>query len=350
MFNVSPLTRAELDTWPIQESGLSTRVLNGARAAQVTTLGDLRAMSDAEIIAIRTLGRVSLRTIHRYFELCDRIERGQQVFLTIREIFDLFLDQDEINVLARRYGLLRLDRSASRNFMTLQEIANETQRTRERIRQVTQQAQAGLTNRMARHCFKPFLLYVTRFMESKGKAITCEECGDLEEQSWLAGYNPCALMLLLHDLNPGSFTALPGVMTTIPHDEAQRAITAAEDWLDGREDLVPLADLHQALAAQGALQSSQFPPGALGKMLDQSGHVGATVDGRYFSFKTGTAPLLLEILLSGEQPAHYRTLGMIYNQHVKPTGRKGHGTLLKHITRSPLFRKTDRGLYAARKT
>jgi len=341
MFKVEPISRERIDAWTIRESGLPTRVVNGSRLARIETIGQLRQKSSEELIALRAIGRISVRDIQRFFDLCKRIEDGTLVFLTIQEVFDLFMDREEMDILARRYGLMRTDLKVSRNFMTLQEIGNELQLTRERIRQVEKIALCNLRSRLASHCLQPFYLYLNAFINSRARVITCEDARDLADQSWLSDYDPCSILLLLHDLSPDRYTEYHGIFSTFSLEVLRTAEAGALAFLAGQDAPVKLTDIVRAL--EGPIGA--WAPAALGKLLDHCDKVAATMDARYFLFTKGSEAFLLELLNQSERPAHYRTLTTLFNDSLKPACRKGNGYILKLLNASQRFVKTERGYY-----
>ena len=341
MFKVEPIARERIDTWTIRESGLPTRVVNGARLAHMATVGQLREKTTAELITLRAIGRISVRDIQRFFDICNRIEKGTLVFITIQEVFDLFLDKEEMDILTRRYGLLRTEHQASRNFMTLQEVGNELQLTRERIRQVESIALTNLKSRLAACCLQPFYLYLRAFIGSRNKAITCQDIADLEGQSWLAGYNPCPILLLLHDLDPSQYTEYNGVFSLLPLNVLRRAEANAQATLEQQARPVNLDELVRTVDnPDGAWTAA-----ALSKLLDHCDKVAATTDGRYFLFAQGSEAFLKELMSQTERPVHYRSLTALFNERLKPACRKGNGYILKLLNASSQFVKTDRGYY-----
>ncbi len=341
MFKVERIARERIDSWPVRGSGLPTRVVNGARLAGIQTVGQLRQKDNEELISLRAIGRISVRDIERFFDLCRRMEDGTLVFITIQEVFDLFLDGEEMDILARRYGLLRTDYQASRNFMTLQEIGNELQLTRERIRQVEKIARSNLESRLAACCLQPFQLYLTAFINSRDKVASCDDARDLEGQSWLSGYNPCSILLLLHDLNPEAYAEYRGLFSTFPAELLQRVKAAALDQLEQQGRPVPCGEVLRALNGPAASWTSA----ALGKLLDHTEQVAAVRDGRYFLPAGASEVFLRELAEEVQRPIHYRALAARFNERLKPASRRGSGYILKLLNASPLFVKADRGYY-----
>ena len=104
MLQVKPVGRGEIDDWTIAKSGLPVRVVNSARSEGIRTIGELRGWKDSELLRLRSLGRISLGHIRSFFALCDEISAGRKSIAEFQEIFQLFLDADESNVLILRYG------------------------------------------------------------------------------------------------------------------------------------------------------------------------------------------------------------------------------------------------------
>ena len=153
-----------IDAWPVDESGLPVRVVNSVLTAGVTTVGQLRAQSDQDLLALRSLGRISLGHIRSFFKLCGQIEQGKQSFNSIRELLPLFLDAPEMKVVTARYGFELEEPTASRNCATLQEIGDAEHKTRERVRQVQETAMQKLRSRLATVCLEPFYIFFAEFI------------------------------------------------------------------------------------------------------------------------------------------------------------------------------------------
>ena len=341
MFKVQPVSREAIDGWPIERSGLPARVVNSARAVGLASVGALRAKDAHALVDMRSIGRVSVREVARFFKLCGQIERGELVFITIQQVFDLFLDGEELNVLTKRFGLFRPDARAARNYMTLQEIGNELSLTRERIRQVEQIVFANLSTRLAQLCLQPFYLYLKAFIDSRERVVEPEDLMDLAGQSWLAGYNPCSITLLLQLVQPEQFTEHHGLFSTYTPEQLNAVHQACLGCLRERGDPVGLADLPTGPGPGGGLLSRV----ALGKLMDHGPGVAATLDDRYFLFQVGTDRFLREQMLQMERPVHYRTLARQFNQRLKPHCRKGNGFILQVLNGSELFVKTERAFY-----
>lgn len=341
MFKVPSISRDAIDNWPISSAGLPTRVVNGTRREGMTAVGELRGKPVEELVSVQSIGRISVRHIQHFFAITDKIERGELVFLSIQEVFDLFLDREEMGVLGRRYGLMRQDRKASRNFMTLQEIGNELDLTRERIRQVEKTARQQLLSRLALHCLQPFYLYVTAFIRSRAYVVTGTDVHDLSGQSWLAGYNPSSILLLLHDLAPAQFTFLNGVFSLLPAEELDQVKDQARAYLEQERKPIGVA----ALCTMLDLHDERWSASGLGKWLAHCPSLTLATDDRIFDLKHGTEAFLSELLKTSDDPLHFRELTQRFNEHIVTDQKCGSGFVLKILNQSDRFEKTSRGYY-----
>ncbi|GEM_PF-613115 len=346
MFKVDPIDRQTIDSWPIAESGLPTRVVNGTREAGILSVGELRRKSDEELFRLRTIGRVSLRDIHNFFNLCQQIESGQLIFITIQQLFDLFLDKEEMTVLIGRCGLQRDDANASRNFMTLQEIGNTMHLTRERIRQVENTALAKLQSRLADVCLQPFYLYLRHFIHSRDQTVDYSEAYDLSGQAWLSDYNPCPVMLLLADLAPDKLTAYNRFFSILPRKTIETLERTAISVLKQESRSMSL----DHIASRVASVAPDIPDISLRKavrvILDYYPQSAPTMDNRYFLYPNGAHDFLTETMQSLSGPTGYRAITNAFNARLKPEGRKGAGYILKLLNEHPACARIDRGQYA----
>ena len=198
MLQVKPVSRDVIDSWPVTGSGLPVRVVNSVAPANVERIGKLRGWSDHDLLALRSLGRISLTNIRSFFKLCGQIEQGKQTFQNIREVFDIFLDNAELKVLTARYGFERQDLAASRSWATLQEIGNAEHKTRERIRQIQETATDQLSSLLATVCLQPFNDYFISYVDKLGRVATCADLAPLQNDPVLSGYNVCSILLRLN--------------------------------------------------------------------------------------------------------------------------------------------------------
>ncbi len=350
MFKVDPIDRQTIDGWPIAESGLPTRVVNGTREAGILFVGDLRGKTDDYLLQLRAVGRISVQDIRNFFDICKQIESGQLIFITIQQLLNLFLDKEEMTVLSGRYGLLREDADASRNYMTLQEIGNSMQLTRERIRQVEHSAQQKLHSRLASACLQPFYLYIRQFINSRQQAVDYPELHDLSGQSWLTGYNPCSIAMLMADLAPEKLVSYSRFFSNISLDSVKKLEQQAVSVL--RQSPGPLG--LDEIVAQVHSPSTSLPDSVLRKhvrvILDHYPHAAPTADHRYFLYPEGAGFFLVEVMRSLSLPCGYRGIANAFNARLKPRARKGAGYILKLLNEHPSCVRVDRGRYTIRES
>jgi hypothetical protein len=339
MYQVKPVDRATIDGWAVREAGLPTRVINSVEAADVRTVGDLRAWPDSKLLRLRSLGRISLDQIHAFFELCGNIEQARQTFTSVREVLTLLLDETQLAVLTARFGLDRPDLVPSGSRVTLQDIGNQTQRTRERVRQVEENGKARLSSRLAALCLQPFTDHVREFIRLRGDAVPSNAMEEMWEDPAFDGLNPCAVTTLISDLYPDRVLLHNGFFSVLDPGTLRQIEQQALELLQAAPAPLAIAEL------AGNLRGPERREGTVGTVLDHVPDVGATRDGRYYLFTTSVVPLVRELLVRLESPAHYRAVTRAYNERVKPRSRKGAGFILDVLNRDPRCSRVDRGLY-----
>ncbi len=345
MLQVAPVKREVIDQWMVAESGLPVRVVNGTRPENVERVGQLRSWSDQDLLALRSLGRVSLGHIRSFFRLCNQIETGKQTFQNIREAVSIFLDGPELKVLSLRYGLDRKDSVASRNCATLQEIGDAEQLTRERVRQVQETAIQKLKSRLATVCLQPFYDFFADYLAAHGKSLTCADAGPLQADAVLGGWNPCGVLLVLSDLAPERVSFYHDVFSTLALDDLRQIEAQAVEVLDHEAAPVPIDRILLALPALPGLDTDVRRRQTVACLLDHCPDVAATVDNRYFLYRNGTQPFLVEIVRELERPVHYRAVTDAFNDRLKPLSRKGAGFVLDRLNENPQCTRVDRGVY-----
>lgn len=348
MLIVKPVTRETIDQWTLAESGLPVRVCNSMRAAGVLRVGELRRWSDAEILRLRSLGHISLGHIHDFFALCHRIEKGEQAFENIKEVLDIFLDEDEFAVISSRYGFQRESLRVSRKCMTLEEIGRQADKTRERIRQIEATAKHKLSSRLGSVCLQPFYDYFRSILESLGQTAPSAQITPLADRMITAGYNPGGVLLLLCDLAPTRLTFYNQFFSLLPgpklQDLERQALAALERWTAP----VPLEDVLQALSRDTPAGFSESLRKTVMVLLEHHARVAATVDRRYFLYDRGMPAFLEEVMRGLSLPAHFRAITQAVNDRLLPGSRKGAGYILEALNAHPGCSRSDRGLYTLR--
>lgn len=348
MLHVKAVAREEIDRWSLVESGLPARVVNSARAAKVQTVGELRTWSDADLLSLRSLGRISLQHVRSFFTLCDNIERGQQSFQNMREVLDIFLDRDEFIVISLRYGFERETTVASRKYMTLQEIGNQEHKTRERIRQIEETAKARLQSRLGSVCLQPFYDYFARLLETVGRTAPGIEIAPLADRLLLNAYNPCSILLLLCDVNPRLLTFRNGFFSTLEASKLEEIERRALEFLGTQISPVPLDAIMPRLTDVPGFGDPASTAKTVAVTLAHCPPVAATADRRYFLYSRGMNAFLVEVMKQLDLPAHFRAITQAVNDGLEPQCRKGAGYVLETLNAHPQCTRIDRGIYGLR--
>lgn len=342
--HVNPLSRAEIDAWPIERSGLPVRVVNAVAAVPVKTIGQLRAVPESHLLKLKSLGRISLTHIRDFFKLCGQIEQGKQRFTTIKDVFSLVLDEAELNVLSTRYGLSREGYKVARNHSTLQQIADTLNVTRERIRQVQDAAVAQLGSYLAQTCLQPFYDLLAAEINNAGRVLGCQGLHAMPSVPAFGGWNVCSVALLLSDANPVRLAAYQGCFSTFPPADLRALEARLLEVLRQAAGPVGLEDLCRRAGPEIWADAARRPAVAA-CLLEHAPAAAATTDQRYFLFAGGAAPYLVEVVSRLERPVHFRKVTAAFNEGLLPVKRRGAGYILDLLGTHPRFTRIDRGVY-----
>ena len=345
MLHVEPVGRETIDAWPVDGSGLPVRVVNSVQSAGVTTVGQLRAQPDQDLLALRSLGRISLGHIRSFFKLCGQIEQGKQSFNSIRELLPLFLDGPELKVVTARYGLEIEELTETKHCATLQQIGDAEHKTRERVRQIQETAVQKLRSRLAKVCLEPFYIFFTRLLEARGTSVTCADVATLKDEAPAGGYNLCGVLMLLAELHPERITSYNDFFSTLGEPTIRAAESQAIELLNRAARPVLLDDILESTAVLPSLSGEDQKTQLLSCILEHCALVAATLDHRYFTYERGTQAFLAEVLKDLERPIHYRKVTDAFNDRLKPLSRKGAGFILEALNAAPLCTRIDRGIY-----
>ncbi|HRZ12901.1 MAG TPA: sigma factor-like helix-turn-helix DNA-binding protein [Kiritimatiellia bacterium] len=341
---VAAISREELDAWPIAEAGLPVRVVNAVREVPVSTVGQLRQLPDPDLLKLRSLGRISLGHIHAFFRICGQIEQGRQRFGTVQEVFALCLDDAERNVLAGRYGLDRDPEKPSRRRMTLQQIADAGHITRERVRQIQDAGLRKLQSRIAQVCLQPFYDYACGQVEKRGGLAGGAELLGLRSEPAMGGLNPLGLMRLLSEVRSARLVHYNGFFSTFSLDFLQALESRLTAILSQAGQPLSLDELMKRAGTE-TLASLREPAAAIECLLDHAPAVASTTDRRFFLYRNGAGPYVVEVLGRLDRPAHYRKITSTFNESLKPAKRKGAGYVLELLIATPRCTRVDRGIY-----
>lgn len=344
MLHVAPVGRETIDAWPVDGSGFPVRVVNSVLTAGVTTVGQLRAKSDQDLLVLRSLGRISLGHIRSFFKLCGQIEQGKQSFNNIRELLPIFLDGPEMKVVTARYGLEIEELTVANNCATLQKIGDAEHKTRERVRQIQKTATQKLRSRLATICLEPFYVFFTGLLEARGTSVTCADVATLNNESPAGGYNICGILMLLSDLQPSRITFYHDFFSTLSEQTIRTMELQAIELMNRAAQPVRLEEIVESISML-APSDEHRKEQLLSCILDHCALVAATLDHRYFAYERGTQAFLVEVMKDLERPIHYRKVTDAFNGRLKPLSRKGAGFILEALNTTPLCTRVDRGIY-----
>ncbi|MDZ4199241.1 MAG: sigma factor-like helix-turn-helix DNA-binding protein [Kiritimatiellia bacterium] len=215
MISVKAVSRANIDAWPLKEAGIPVRMLTGCSRLGYETIGKIRLLRDDRILSMRGVGVTTLQEWREYLDLIGRLERGDLQFGHIRDVFNRFLDEASRDVLIRRYGLLRQDGQLSKRYHTLQDIGDELNVTRERVRQVEECAQARLASRLVQSCLDTVYILFDAFLKKNSRVLESEDFAVWKDQEIWGGFAPACIMNLLGDVRPGAWCLYRGYLSSM---------------------------------------------------------------------------------------------------------------------------------------
>ncbi|MBN1558311.1 MAG: hypothetical protein JW951_09215, partial [Lentisphaerae bacterium] len=336
--------RENIDAWPIAEAGLPARVTRRMPPAGQRTVGDLRRLSDNELASIRGLGARSVNAVRAFFRECGALETGTRRFADADALLRHFLNTGQWNALALRYGLQAAeDARLSRRHATLQTIGTRRRITRERARQLENEARAILGCRLAQACLEPLYERFETALRAAGGALDAAGAAAALPRDDLDAYRPDAFLLLLCDCR-GRPVYRNGLFTLLSHDQLDRLETAAARLLDSRPTPQPFAVLHEALRPE----TRSLTESGLRVVLAHLDRVAVTTGGGYVCMPGGSALLLRNLLGQHDRPVHFRALTAEYNALMRPGSRKGSGFVLGILNADPDIERFADGTYRLR--
>ena len=343
------LSRQQIDQWPAVAAGFNARVVHCLDRAKIGTVGELRSWNDGRLLALRSFGVGSLQNARWFFKWTSRLEKGLSTVADLRQWLREFLDNREVSVLERRYGLNDPLFRPSVRRMTLQEIARQLGGvTRERARQVEETGLAKLRSHLARAVVAPLETYLVERIKEYGGAVSSKDLGDWQRDPVLGGYQPWGALALLSDTledihaRYGCFCCLPS--ETVRDIEASVLRVLREARTPVAFDTIR-AQVAVPIHSVGATVDRDH---LLHVMLDYHPGIDGTVDGRYYLPEHGIEMLIVEILRAATEPLHYYEIARRYNALVQPASRRGTGFILHLLHAMSTAQRVGRGLYGPR--
>ena len=343
------LSRPQIDQWPVVAAGFNARVVHCLGRAGISTVGELRSWNDRRLLALRSFGVGSMQNVRWFFLWTSRLEKGQAVVADLRQWLREFLNDREISVLERRYGLNDpLFRPPVRR-MTLQEIANQLGAvTRERARQLEEAGLMKLRSHLARAVAVPLETCLVGRIKEHGGAVSSKDLSDWQRDAVLGGYQPWGALTLLSDTLK-CVHARHGCFCCLSSETVQNIEAAMLRVL--REARTPVA--FDAIRTQVAVPTHSVGV-AINRerlfhvLLDYHPEIDGTVDGRYFLPEHGIEALIVGILRAAAEPLHYYEIARRYNALVQPPSRRGTGFILHLLNAMSVAQRVGPGRYGLR--
>ena len=343
------LSRQQIDQCPVKSAGFNARVVHCLERAKINSVGELRLWSDKRLLALRSFGVGSLRNVRWFFLWTERLEKGEFTVADLRQWLHEFLNDREIAMLERRYGLNDPLFRPTMKRTTLQEIANQLGGvTRERARQMEEAGLTKLRSHLGRAVAAPLEMHWVERMKEFGGAVSSKDLGDWQGDPVLGGYQPWGALLLLSDTLEG-IHACYGCFCCLSYETVLALETAVLQVL--REARTPVA--FGAIRAQVAVPTRSVgveinSERLLRVLLDYHPEINGTLDGRYFLFPHGDGALIVEILRAAAEPVHYYEITRRYNELMQPPSRRGTGFILHLLCGMSAAQRVGLGQYRLR--
>jgi len=278
-----------------------------------------------------------LSEIETYFEYCDQLGRGKDCFDSVYDLLKHFLNESELMVISKRYGIERREPGASRNYFTLQAIANGRDLTRERVRQIQDQALEKLSSHLVSAFLAPFCEKIGARIESVGGVLACESVYNWSVPIFKR-LNPCATTLLLSDVEGCGFLYKHGVFTCWSEQKLDDLHARLIRKLESLKQPLPLGQIHDTLA-----ETEIF---AMLRSLDD---LLITADGRVIYSVGSLENFIYEVVGDDPQPFHYKKLREWLNDKLDARTQKGHGYYLHKLLAMKSFERKGFGIYDPRR-
>ncbi len=349
MVSLPPIKRSQIDQWPVSASGLSPRAANCLTRARIRTIGELRKIPSADLLNIRSLGKVSLRDIRSFLNKTKDLEQGINPLPPIRTLIQQFVDRGDRAVLEQRFGLIGSRISPEIERMSLQAIGEQCSRTRERIRQCEQCAMDRLRTRLACHLLRPYADKMVTTIDSRDKILSAEEALILSGDPDFQDYHPGGLLLLFSALFP-DITYHNEYFTTISPNTLLSLEEEMLNALDAQSAPVSSTFLAEYLLTNrpGPLKSCGFvhPEQGIERILLRNPKVVVTTHLEFFTNQEVLIKLLARAIQRVGAFAHYRDISQQYNEMIHPTRQLGVGSILKILNGDQHFTRVERAHYA----
>ena len=340
------LSRRQIDQWPVANSGLSARVVHCLELVGVKTVGELRAWSDEQLLALRNFGVTSCKNVRWFFSWAKRLETndGNATVPNFRSLLREFLSRQEVYVLEQRYGLTDPLFRPHMKRRTLQEIAaTRGGVTRERVRQIEESAIAALRSKLCGAVAETQEVYWANRIQSRSCVVTSAELAEWLDDPMLGGYQPWGVLLMLSEV----MTRIGfryDYFTTLPPQIMNQVEKQILQLLNESKEPVPFETILASVSDELSFLNGQRPR-LVTVMLDHHPDISGTVDRRYFLPTVGAPLLIADILRDEDRPLHFHELTRLYNDRMLPHSRRGTGYILRVLNLMNEAERVSRAVY-----
>jgi len=337
-------SRTTVDQWPVENAGLSPRVVHCLNHAGVKTVGELRNWSDDRLLRLRHFGATSLQNVRWFFRLSKQVEARATNFTHFHKLMAEFLNKQELFVLEQRFGLTDpLFRPHMRR-RTLQVVANMLGgMTRERVRQVEEEGLLTLRAHLCRELTMPFETHWVNRIQERGGVITNAELSEWVTDPQFGGYQPWGALLMLSEVTPSIHFHFNYFSSIAP-----KALGRIEERifavLQREHNLVPFDQIKEAVSPVIEQPNGHFMR-VLTVVLNHHPDISGTNDGRYFLPAIGTSQIVRDILQKEPRSLHFREVAELYNQRLLPSSHRRSGYILRTLNLMADVQRVTRAVY-----
>lgn len=335
----------------LSDSGMPSKLVSALQNKGIKTLEDLLEKATNEPKTLTELGDAAVKIIRKYLIIIVKLRKQQRPFDSVKELLSFFLTDNQLRLIELRYKLKAPFQNERINYSTLQNVAQENDVSRERVRQVVDDALKQLSCSLARYCFIEYHEDFEHIIK-RGRGIAKpEDFFNLRRDSRYEGYAPAKLMMMLCDCEPdmnycmGMFNTISNTDKCIP-----QIINGLTEILKKSERPVPLKLLLYAFPKDFKIKSQKSRLTILQNILPTVKSIRATTQKTFFLSGKGERLLAAQILIRKGRPVHFRELLQEINTVLAPGSRIGSGLLLKILKEDPRFARALPGYYILKKT
>lgn len=345
MIEIPAQALSTVEKWPLSESGLSTRIVNACQAEKIRTVGDLRKTSPATLLRLPHFGIKSMESCRVFHSQCDRLSAGTLRIQSLREWMQYFISCDGYEVISSRYGFFRTDSGVGRKFFTLQDIANRTGRSRERIRQVEETSIRALAHELPQAGLMAAAHKVSSWLTTReGSAAWRDIDAETGWKEW-DGASPASVAYYLGELFPDILTLRKGYASQLSSKTVKGACETASTLLQSLSLPISLPDLARRIQQSMPDLSRKHLHNFLQLELQHATEFICTVDGCYCGPRILCLTELCKDHLERHTTAvHFREVARQVNLRLAPEQSVGAGTVLQCLGQAG-FRRRGSGLY-----